>query len=89
MRLRSRPPQITQMWQPNSYTKPLFEAVGRKDKSEYFSKADAHAVLATYIANHLSAGAATAAAAAAAAARPTAGRMISTTRRRRAASPGS
>ena len=41
----------------NSYTKPLFEAVGRKDKSEYFSKADAHAVLATYIANHLSAGA--------------------------------
>ena len=59
VRLRSRPPQITQMWQPNSYTKPLFEAVGRKDKSEYFSKADAHAVLATYIANHLSAGAAT------------------------------
>ena len=52
MRLRSKPPVITDMWQPNSYTKGLFEAVGR-DKNQAHSKGECEAVLRDYIGTQL------------------------------------
>ena len=47
--LRTKPPVVTDLWQPNSYTKPLFEAVGKKDKSATYTLGEAHAALEQYI----------------------------------------
>jgi len=55
--LRTKPPVVTDMWQPNSYTKPLFEAVGKKDKNATYTLEDAHAVLEEYIRTRLDIGA--------------------------------
>lgn len=54
--LRTKPPVVTEMWQPNSYTKPLFEAVGLKDKNATYTLPEVHGVLEKYIANLVSSG---------------------------------
>jgi translation initiation factor 2D len=55
--LRTKPPVVTDMWQPNSYTKPLFEAVGYKDKTRCYTLQEVHAALETYIRTKLGGGA--------------------------------
>ena len=45
--LRTRPPVVVPMWQPNSYTKPLVEAVGL-DRNGYFSKEEVEKMLDKY-----------------------------------------
>ena len=50
--LRTKPPVVSEVWQPNSYTKPLFEAAG-KDKNGTYPLAEVHKVLETYIATKL------------------------------------
>ena len=52
VRLRTKPPVISEMWQPNSYTKGLFEAVGR-DKNQSYAKEECVKVLRTYIETRL------------------------------------
>ena len=47
--LRTKPPVITDMWQPNSYTKPIFEAIGKKDKNATYTLGDVHGALEEYI----------------------------------------
>ena len=47
--LRSAPPVVTDMWQPNSYTKPLFEALGFKDKNACYTLQEVHNTLEKYI----------------------------------------
>jgi len=50
--LRTKPPVVTYVWQPNSYTKPLFEAMGCDAKSGYFTLEEAHRVLNRYVHEH-------------------------------------
>ena len=51
--LRTKPPVVTDMWQPNSYTKPIFEAVGLRDKHATYTLAESHRVLDKYIRTRL------------------------------------
>jgi len=46
--LPSTPPVVTEVWQPNSYTKALFGEMG-EDKAGYFTLEQAHAVLESYV----------------------------------------
>ena len=41
------------MWQPNSYTKPIFEACGHRDKNACYTLDEMHAVLETYVQTRL------------------------------------
>ena len=61
--LRTKPPVVSDMWQPNSYTKPLFEAVGYKDKTACYTLEEAHNALEAYIRTKLGSGGEAAAAA--------------------------
>jgi hypothetical protein len=45
--VRTKPPVVSDAWQPNSYTKGLFSAVGR-DKAGFYTEGEAHAVLEAY-----------------------------------------
>ena len=55
VRLRSKPPVITEMWQPNSYTKALFKGAGH-DKDQAHTKEECYAVLRDYIETRLGPG---------------------------------
>ena len=48
VQLRSKPPVVTELYQPNSYTKPLVEAMGHDAKSGYFTLEEAHKLLERY-----------------------------------------
>mmetsp|Transcript_50558 Transcript_50558/g.83798 ORF Transcript_50558/g.83798 Transcript_50558/m.83798 type:complete len:745 (+) Transcript_50558:46-2280(+) len=54
--LRTKPPVVTDLWQPNSYTKPLFSEMGCDAKNDYFTIAEAHRVLERYVHEKLSVG---------------------------------
>mmetsp|Transcript_49115 Transcript_49115/g.121978 ORF Transcript_49115/g.121978 Transcript_49115/m.121978 type:complete len:595 (-) Transcript_49115:587-2371(-) len=48
VQLRSKPPVVTDLYQPNSYTKPLFDAMGQDTKNSYYTLEEAHKILERY-----------------------------------------
>jgi len=55
VQLRSKPPVVTDLYQCNNYTKPLFEAMGCNAKSDYFTLDEAYRVLERYCKERLAA----------------------------------